>query len=436
MGKQIVMIAAGFLLILGTACRRENRVRGDAPTNAKTSQVSAVIPKARIITKDPELNRLLHPSTTEDDILSYSKSYLQKKQEIEAKLASINDPELRARLASDEWSKVDKSAFISEGKSNLRASLSAEMRAFLDRHRADWFEIGHVEYPGSGSLNVESVEASPLELPEGATIALDIPTMDGVYSKFREVASKEIQTNVDHWMYEQTCAAHLKNACQNLGGSAEECSNPEKLQEISEQLAGGGILIGCDDHPSAKVGQQTVEQQMRKNRLVLVAKGDLLMHRIDKLLLVDYDTEDILFQFPPSALTGKVVWKFPSESQRTKEGAANYRTLASTDSLRDFGVVPIHGDSDTVTFQMQNDSDNPKAIAVSLQGDDADAFVLHNDCDSGIVEPGDACKFTVYFSPAHLGLQTSTILIVGEGWKINSIVLRGYGTWQWDMSGN
>jgi hypothetical protein len=37
-----------------------------------------------------------------------------------------------------------------------------------------------------------------------------------------------------------------------------------------------------------------VEKEMRERRLVMVGQGDIAEHRIDKLLIVDYDSETII----------------------------------------------------------------------------------------------------------------------------------------------
>jgi len=351
---------------------------GQSAEAVETPQQSAQTP-ARIITKDPEWSRLLHPPTAEDDILAYSKAYLQKKQEIEAKLAQVSDPDLRAQLASEEWVKVDKQSYIAEGEENLRASWSAEMHTFAEKHRADWFEIGHVDYPGSGSLLVKSVDASPLEVPEGETIPLDLKTMDSVYSKFRQVARPAIQSGVDRWMDEQTCSAHLKNACENLGGSPGECSDPAKLQEIEEQLGQGGILSGCNDNPSAETGRGIIEKQVRESRLVLVGQGDLPTHRIDKLLLVDYDTETPFLELPPSALNGAIVWKSPADSVSPQQSASVTSEPALSSTAQDTSSEGL--------ASSQEQSGDEQALHEAVDGW-ADAFRAR-----------DAAKLAGYYAP-------------------------------------
>ena len=339
-----LLILGGLVVVVVLIMIVRNSKSPQPNQSATENSPQSAAPPSRIITKDPEWARLLHPPTGEDDILVNSQAYVQKKQEIEAKLSQVSDPELRERVSSEEWGKVDKQSYMAEGEENLRASVAAAMNSFLDRHRTDLFEIGHVNYPGSGSLLVKSVDASPLEVPDGEIIPLDISTMDSVYSKFREAAKPAIQAGVENWMYEQTCNAHLKNACENLGGSPGECSDPEKLREIEQQLGSGGILIGCNDNPSAETGWGIIEKQVRESRLVLVGQGDLPNHRIDKLLLVDYDTESVLLELPSSAMTGVLRWKAPLDSLSPKPSASEVSSTgpdASSDAQ-----LPLHQQSD------------------------------------------------------------------------------------------
>jgi hypothetical protein len=276
-------------------------------------QAAPAPPTSRILTKEPEFWPLLHPPEG-DALLEMSTEYAAKKKEIESKLAAIQDPELRKRVSDEEWAKLDKSVYINKEGEHLRASLPSAFRAFLEKHRGDWFEVGHVRFPGTNLLAISPIEASPLQLNEGASVPMDVATMDGVYSKFREIARQQIEQASNAWIEGQLCSAKLKIVCQNLGGSSSDCSNPATLSEIEARL-GAGLSLECNDHPSPEEGRKMAEEQLRENRLVLVGAGDLIDHRIDKLMLVDYDTESILLELPPKVLDGKLDWKFPAEDQ-------------------------------------------------------------------------------------------------------------------------
>src|ERR1700677_83309 len=67
-----------------------------------TLQVHRLPPQ--ILTKDTAFMQLLHRPEG-DGLLALSRPFVKQKQEIEAKLATIQDPELRARASESEWGK-------------------------------------------------------------------------------------------------------------------------------------------------------------------------------------------------------------------------------------------------------------------------------------------------------------------------------------------
>ena len=434
-GLGVLVIAVG-IIYLGSRPK---------PTPDATPQTGTAAPvpaaptptASRMLGKEPDFVRLLHQPSSEDDILGRSSAYVQKKQEIEARLASITDLEPRERQSSAEWAKVDKEAFMPEGEENVRTSFSSAMRACLERHRADWFEIGHVDYPGSDSLDVQLDDSSPLQSLGGATIPIDLPTMDQVYSRFREAAKQQINEKVQEWMSHQTCQGKLRTVCENLGGSSAECSDPSVLRDTYQRLGTSGILSGCTDNPSAEEGWKTVEKPMRESRIVLVGQGDLIAQRMDKLLLVDNDTETVLLELPPASLSGKAAWKFPLESESPTFDATQYRRDANTDSLKDFGAVPVHDRSLT---EQSITVTNPDAVGhqlqISIQGNEGKDFDIADGCYE-FVEAYGSCKWKVRFEPNTPGPHTATMSIGAEGasWPIKEVTLKGFGTWIWNIYG-
>ncbi len=249
-------------------------------------------PSPKILTKDAEYTRLLNPPGGEA-LLGYSGAYKQKKQEIEAKLLTISDADLRSRVASEEWSTVDTANFEKDADAQLRAAFPAAMQACLLKHRGDWFEVGHVEYPGTDLLTVTSVAASPVEFPDGLSIAMNVSAMDGVYSRFHQLVGQQLEQQTNAWM------------------------NSENM-EICRQLPGA-----CTP-PTYQEALKKVEQEMRSQRIVLVGQGDLVEYRIDKLMLVDYDTETILLNLDPALLTNKEMhWKYSGGDKQAREKPAH-----------------------------------------------------------------------------------------------------------------
>jgi hypothetical protein len=256
--------------------------------------------------------------------------------------------------------------------------------------------------------------------------------MDAVYARFRELASVQIEQKGRDWVNEQSCQARLRNVCRNLGGSQSECSDPAKLSEISETLGASGINGDCNDNASLEEGARLAETQMRSDRIVLVGQGDLISQRIDKLLIVDYDTETVLHEFSPDVLKADMSWKYPDEKNKGQSSSGSYKTETDTSSEQDFGIVPIHGNGSAfkkqITFNNESTSESP--IAISLQGDPDNSFELDNDCSSGTVSPGDHCTVSVSFRPSGLGVHTAALSVEGQWHSLN---LRGFAAWPWDI---
>jgi hypothetical protein len=242
-------------------------------------QVStATAPAAKIITKDPLYMAALRKPDGDELLKEFSDDYNSKVQEIETKVASISDPDLRNRIRSAQWSDVDKDKF--QEQANMKF-LQTRLAVF-QKLRDDWFEIGHVEYPSTNVLQIESVDASLLILEGGGTIAIDVVSMDQIYSRFRVAAHDGIEA--------------------------------EALHDRSGWDEQGNFGVNTDPEAVANSEKQA-EVTVRDKRLVLVGQGDLVAHRIDKLMLVDYDTETILAEFPAASLHAvNLVWRFDPKS--------------------------------------------------------------------------------------------------------------------------
>jgi hypothetical protein len=131
---------------------------------------------------------------------------------------------------------------------------------------------------------VTSVDASPLRLPSGARIAVDIVTMDTAYLKFRGLTAQQIKQVVDD---------NMQTACDPGSPCTQEQQAHDYIynEEWNDE-----------------------EKRVRDARLVLVGQGDLLSHRVDRLMLIDYETETVLLEIPLHSFSGEVKWKAPVES--------------------------------------------------------------------------------------------------------------------------
>ena len=160
--------------------------------------------------------------------------------------------------------------------------LAAEQAAFLVKHRLDWFEIGHIDYSDGGqTLYIDHVNASPLESLGGGSIPITLANMDAIYSKFREAARQGIDAEVNQRVSEM-------NSFRNDEGSYYHVT-----QEDIDRY------------------RRDAEIKARKQRLVMAAQGDLVNHKIDRLMLVDYDTESVIAEFSPKTIEpAESKWKF------------------------------------------------------------------------------------------------------------------------------
>jgi hypothetical protein len=254
----------------------------DKPAVATTStdQIAAPVvaslppPPPPILTKDPDFTKLIHPAQSDEDLLAHSAEFAQKKQEIEAQLATIQDSELRSQTSDEKWSKVDKDVYIEREKKSIADAFPTAMQEVLSKHGADWFEVGHVSFPGTSNLVISSVDASPLTISDDATVPISVATLDGVYSKFDSITGPQIEQAVADQVQAKSCDQQLKNVCQNLGGSSSQCSDPAELENVRSQ-----IQFSCDAGPSADELRQKAKRETRASRLVLVGQGDISSSR-------------------------------------------------------------------------------------------------------------------------------------------------------------
>lgn len=325
------LCAAVVLAVASCVAFLETGKKTAAVTTTSTVKVAPSIvaspPSPPLLTKDSDFIRLIHPARSDDDLLAQSAEFTQKKQEIESQLAAIQDPDLRSQASDQEWSRVDKNAYIEREKKLIADAFPVAMQEVLSKHRADWFEIGHVSFPGTSSFVVSSIDASPLTVSDDAIVPISISALDGVYSKFDVITGSQIEQAVGYQVQTHSCDQQLKNACQNLGGSSSQCSDPAELENIRSQLQ-----FSCDAGPSADELRQKAKREARASRLVLVGQGDLPSHRIDKLMLVDYDTEAILLEIPRESLAGKLHWRPLIQSQWSAASPAGSDSESTTPS--------------------------------------------------------------------------------------------------------
>lgn len=253
-------------------------VRARAQANGATQAASfPTLPSSvhKILTKDPEYLKLLNPPLGDDFLETYSKGYRQMLEEIEASIAGINDDDLRSQARRNEWARLlekDRDKFRSEAEVNFNAAKIL----FLQNNRDAWFEIGHISYDGNNnSLVVASTPTAPVDV--NFRVLLKGGSIDEIYDKFRQIAS---------WDIDQKTLEYVAKA-----GPGSNCSrNPEWCY---------------------KFGKEEIERSLRSERMAVVAQGDLAKRSIDRLLLLDSDTEAILLELDPHISTlNTAAWRF------------------------------------------------------------------------------------------------------------------------------
>jgi len=252
--------------------------RGRTQTN-QTAQPPAAAASAahvqRILTKDPEYMKLLTPPLGNDFLQTYSQGYREKSAEIEARIADISDENLRIRARSDEWGRVlkkDRDRFTSEAE----VTFNQARVSFLEKHQEALFEIGRVAYDETNtSLVVQTSPAAPVEA--NLRVVMKAATINQIYEMFHQIAADDID---------------------------------QKAREYVAKAGPGSI---CAKNPDwcYKFGKDDIERSLRSERMVVVAQGDLGEKRIDRLFLVDYDTETVLLDLRAhiSALKS-AAWRF------------------------------------------------------------------------------------------------------------------------------
>jgi TonB family protein len=252
--------------------------QGRTQTNNAAQPVASApspLPNQKIVTKDPDYLKLLNPPQGNVFLQTYSQSYRDKSAQIEAKVAAISDDNLRSQAANEEWvtaHKNDGDKFTYEAEVALREAKIS----FSQRHRDGWFEVGRVTYDeNNGVLAVIQNSTTPIDA--ALRIPMKVAALNQIYEKFHEIAGQEIDL------------------------------------KAKEYVAKAGAGSNCSRNPDwcYKYAKEDIEQRERSRRMEVVAQGDMESMRIDRLLLVDYDTEAVLLELnAPSSALSNPTWRF------------------------------------------------------------------------------------------------------------------------------
>jgi TonB family protein len=251
--------------------------RGRAQTNepAQTAAPEATHATLRkIVSKDPEYLKLLNPPKDNAYLDTYSKSYRDEMTEVEVRIADITDENLRSQARKDEWDKVIKSdgdKFWYEADVTFRdAKIS-----FSQKHKDGWYEAGRVYYDRANSV-LAVTPNSTTQVVGNFRFPMKVATLNEVYEKFHQLTADEIDQKAHEYV--------------DKSGAGSNCArNPDWCYPIAKD---------------------EIEQNMRSERIIVVAQGDLESGRIDRFLLVDYGAETILMDLDaPASTPSSAAWK-------------------------------------------------------------------------------------------------------------------------------
>jgi protein TonB len=299
------MLAAPFLLAIVVS----GATRAGAQTNEPaqgTAAVASAAPAQKHVTKDPEYLKLLNPPQGNDFLQTYSKAYRDKSAEIDAKIADITDENLRSQARNDAWASVPK---YDEDKFHYEADMAFRESkiSFSREHRDGLLEVGHVSYDAYNKVLVVTPNATA-PIDSSLRLPMNPAAINQIYEKFHQITSQEIDRKAHEYV-------------SNSGAGSNCARNPDWCYQIA---------------------RGNIEQGLRSERLVVVAKGNLETSKIDRLTLIDSDTGAVLLELaaPISALSN-VAWRFsvgpvPVAPVEPAPAAAQVQQTANTSS----GVGP------------------------------------------------------------------------------------------------
>ena len=343
------MPAALLVFIITVFGAAKGRAQANEPAQAPATVASSA-PAQRIVTKDPEYLKLLNPPQGNDFLRTYSKSYRDKAAEIEAKVGGINDENLQNQARNEEWvtaHKNDGDKFTYEAQTAFREAKIS----FSQKHKDGWFDAGRVSYDENNSvLAVITNSASTTPIDAAFRLPMKVATLNQVYEKFHQIAGQEIEQKAHDYV--------------SKAGAGSTCSrNPDLCYTYSKQ---------------------DIEQTLRSQRIVVVAQGEMETSRIDRLILVDYNTEAVLLDLdaPVSALSS-AGWRLsvgpvpaPPVEPISAEAVAQAASAAAAETL----ATPIKVPSDVTAASIVSQTPPeypPQARAGGIQG----AVVLHATID-------------------------------------------------------
>jgi len=243
-----------------------------------TAGASQPKPEQKILEKNPEFMRLLNPPEGDEFLQAYSAAFRDKAAEIEKNVADISDQKLRGDVRAEEWSNLPKRE-LAQFKAEADLTFYQAKIAFLKNHADSLFEVGLPIYEESGKyLSVRPIAAASANA--NLRIPMSPETIKQIYETFKKVAAPEIDAKTREYV----------------------------------SKAGAGSMCGRNPEWCYQAKRAEVEQNLLSTRLIVVGQGDFEAQKIERLLLVDYETETVLQELNPHiSPPDTLAWRFSTE---------------------------------------------------------------------------------------------------------------------------
>lgn len=307
---------------------------GRTQTTEPTQAASAPAPSQKIVTKDPDYLKLLNPPEGNYFLKLYSETYREKSAEIEAKVATLSDDNLRVQTANEEWiaaHKSDGDKFMYEAATAFREAKIS----FAQKHRDGWFVVGRVNYEELNNV-LAAVPNPTTPIVAVLRVPMKAETLNQIYAKFHDVAGQEIE------------------------------------KKAQEHVASAGAGSNCARNADwcYKYAKEDIEQKLRSERMMFVVQGDMESMKVDRMLLVDYDTETIFLELDGRGPgLSNTAWRFsvgPVPSEPVSPASAEKQSQPSKGDSAAPLPSPIQNESDAKSGNAgESKSESPAASNAS-----------------------------------------------------------------------
>lgn len=298
--NKLVLVGVGVVgLLVATSALALNRQpqSSQAPPPAQQPAPANVeAPKPigpPLLSKVPEFWSLAPADLpVEDKLEALSPTWKRLLEEIDRKVASISDENLRQLQRQQLTKKLDREGCQREAEANYQTankSYQEKRQAFLEAHKDHWIELGNFHHfdPDLQRISFMPSKAAPPQLNlrrvSGVMeLQIGIPEADAAFSRFKATELQAItERNRATW-------AEINS---RMNPRAYFLDNGVDPSQVDEMIAEEERKIWA-----------TAENEIRKLGLLLVAQGDFATGSITKLALMAYSSQELLFEFPPESI--------------------------------------------------------------------------------------------------------------------------------------